>query len=246
MEMKSFIKIHFDKPVMKLSIIIPVYNEEKTILEILERVEKVDLGDIEKEIVLVDDFSKDRSREILKGLSEKYKVLFHEVNKGKGAAIKTGLGSVTGDYVIIQDADLEYDPEDYKGLIKILTEKNASVVYGSRFLGVTLKSLDYAHPLHYFGNKFLTLFTNVLYGTKVTDMETCYKLVKADVIKGIPLRARRFDFEPEITSKLLKRGHKIVEVPISYNSRSFDEGKKITWKDGVKAVGYLLRYRFFD
>jgi glycosyltransferase involved in cell wall biosynthesis len=198
---------------------------------------------IEKEIILVDDFSKDGTREMLKDLSkDNVSVVFHDVNKGKGASIRTGIQYVTGDVVIIQDADLEYDPNEYLRLIEPIKNGSADVVYGSRFAGKTEKMT----LSHWLGNKVLTVATNVLYGTKLTDMETCYKMVRAPLIKSLKLRANRFDFEPEITAKLLKSGKRIIEIPISYQGRDWCEGKKITWKDGFAALWSLLKYRFID
>ena len=225
---------------MKLSVIIPVYNEKNTLEQILEKVLAVPL---EKEVILVDDFSKDGSREILKNIRKSGVVtVFHEVNKGKGAAIRTGLQYVTGDVVIIQDADLEYDPNEYLKLIEPIQSGTADVVYGSRFSGKTEK-MSFAH---FVGNKALTITTNILYGTKLTDMETCYKMVKAPIFKSLKLRANRFDFEPEITAKLLKSGKRILELPISYEGRHWTEGKKITWRDGITALWSLIKYRFVD
>jgi len=225
---------------MKLSIIIPVFNEEKTIVDVFNRVKKVKIG-MDKEIIIVDDCSKDNTKEELKKIKDA-KIFFHDVNQGKGAAIRTGLQHVTGDVVMIQDADLEYDINEYPKLLDPIKNNEADVVYGSRFMG----KYKPKYWTYYMGNKFLTLLTNLLYGSSITDMETCYKVMKADIIKGIKLRARRFDFEPEITAKLMKKRIRILEVPISYECRDFDEGKKISWKDGVKAIYYLMRYRLFD
>lgn len=228
---------------MKLSIIISVYNEKGTISEILDRVRGVDMGNIEKEIIIVDDFSNDGSREVLKGEEEKgVIVLYHERNRGKGAAIRTALEHITGDFVIIQDADLEYDPEDYMKLIGPILKGRADVVYGSRFTGERKNMLFW----HWIGNRFLTLITNILYNTTLSDMETCYKLFKAEIIKGLRIRSDRFNFEPEITAKIMKKGIRIYEVPISYTGREFNEGKKITWKDGFSALWTLVKYRFVD
>ncbi|MBI5453480.1 MAG: glycosyltransferase family 2 protein [Deltaproteobacteria bacterium] len=224
----------------KLSVIIPVYNEKETIRDILDRVKAVD---IEKEIILVDDFSTDGSREILQGLAEKgEKVFFHERNMGKGAALRTGFAHVTGDYCIVQDADLEYDPEDYHRLIAPVLKGKAVVVYGSRFTGEHRNMFFH----HWVGNKFLTLVTNMLYNTTISDMETCYKLFRSDIIKSVNIKSNRFNFEPEITAKVLKKGFRIYEVPISYAGREFSEGKKITWRDGFSALWTLLKYRFVD
>ena len=231
---------------MNLTIIIPVYNEEKTLEEIINKVQKVDLGVIKKEIIIVDDASKDNTLRIIKKLSKKYKNIkfySHNVNKGKGAAIRTGLKYFTGNILVIQDGDLEYNPEDFKRLIKPILDKKTKVVYGSRFLG-GIKG--YIIPLHNLGNKILTLITQLLYFRKITDMETCYKMMSRDVINSLNLKAKRFDFEPEITAKIIKKGYKIIEIPIIYNSRSFKEGKKITLIDGFKALYVLLKYRFFN
>ena len=221
-----------------LSIIIPVYNEEKTISEILKRVEAVDLGDIKKEIIIVDDFSTDGSRKIIGKLKNKYKIIFHDKNMGKGAAVRNGIKEARGDFVLIQDADLEYDPEEYIKLLNPILEKKADVVYGSRLLGQNKTS----HFFYYFGNKFVTFATNLLFNSSLTDMETCYKMFRRDVIKNLSLTANRFDIEPEITAKVLKK-YKIIEVPISYSGRSFKDGKKISWKDGIMAVYTLVKYR---
>lgn len=231
---------------MKLSIIIPAYNEENNILEILDRVKKAKLDNITKEIIIVDDFSIDNTKKILSELKDSsIKIFFHQQNQGKGAAIRTGLKHATGEIILIQDADLEYNPEEYLILLKPILENQAKVVYGSRMETIK-KNMSKMYKLHYFGNVLLTLTTNILYGAKITDMETGYKVFRKEVIDNINLRARRFDFEPEITAKILKKGYKIVEIPIGFTARKFEEGKKITWRDGVKALFYLLRYRFFD
>lgn len=228
------------KPDIKLSIIIPVYNEKPTLLKLLQKVERLP---VDKELILVDDGSTDGSREILAGiLPERAKVAMHETNLGKGAAIKTGLPLVTGDIVTIQDADLEYDPEDLLKLLKPILDGKADVVYGSRFTGERRNMFFW----HWVGNRFLTLVTNILYDSTLSDMETCYKMFRADIIKGIDLKSRRFEFEVEITAKMLKRRHRIYEVPISYAGREFDEGKKITWRDGMTALFNLFRYRLTD
>jgi glycosyltransferase involved in cell wall biosynthesis len=225
---------------MKLSVIIPVYNEKDTLEMIVDKVLAVP---IEKEIILIDDCSKDGSRELLKNMKkDNVTTVFHEVNKGKGAAIRTGIQYVTGDVVVIQDADLEYDPNEFIKLIEPIKSGKADVVYGSRFSGST-KKMSFSHWL---GNKVLTITMNLLYGTKLTDMETCYKMVKSPIIRSFKLRANRFDFEPEITAKLLKSGKRIIEVPITYEGRSWSEGKKITWKDGIAALYSIIKFRFVD
>lgn len=229
---------------MKVSVIIPVYNERQTVAECVRNVLAVEIAD---EILLVDDGSTDGTRELypeLETLDPAIRVILHEQNRGKGAAVRTGFAAAAGDIFLIQDADLEYDPRDYPSLIRPIAEGKTTVVYGSRFRGGPSKTMFFLHML---GNKFLTLVTNILYDTILTDMETCYKVFRADVVKDIPLRARGFEFEPEITAKLLKRGHRIYEVPISYNGREFDEGKKIRpWRDGSLALWSLIKYRFVD
>ena len=229
---------------MKLSVIIPVYNEEKSILKVIDKVKKTKLRGIAKEIIIVDDFSSDGTRRILEKLSG-LKVFFHQKNMGKGSAIRTALKHATGDIVLIQDADLEYDPKEYGKLLKPIMESKAKVVYGTRLAAIR-NNLENMYKLHYLGNMLLTLMTNLLYGTKISDMETGYKVFRKEVVDGMKLKAKRFDFEPEITSKILKRGYKITEVPIGFVGRKFNEGKKITWKDGVKALYYLIKYRFVD
>lgn len=223
---------------MKLSVIVPVYNERGTIATILETLKKVS---VDKEIIVVDDGSTDGTRGILAGLDGRdgIRVVFHEKNCGKGRAVRTGIGMAAGDAVIIQDADLEYNPMDYKILLDALSKTQADVVYGSRFLS----GRKVTSAWHRLVNYTLTTLTNILFGSKLTDMETCYKLFKRPIIRDLRLESEGFEVEVELTAKLLKRGAKIVEVPISYNGRSYHEGKKIGWQDGFKAVFYLFCYR---
>jgi len=226
---------------MRLSIIIPVYNEKKTIKDLIE---KISLIDIPKEIIIVDDYSSDGTREILAEIeSDEVKVFYHERNMGKGAAVRSALKHVAGDIVIIQDADLEYDPRDYPALMKPIVEGRADVVYGSRFLGGPHRVLFF---WHYVGNRIITTFSNMLSNLNLTDMETGYKAFKREVIQGLNLKANRFGFEPEVTMKLAKAKYRIYEVPISYWGRDYSEGKKITWKDGIAALFHIIRFRFFD
>lgn len=226
----------------KITILIPVFNEIKTLHLILKKVENINFYGLEKEIILIDDFSTDGTRELYKDL--KYKVLYHDKNLGKGAAIRTGLKEASGDIITIQDADLEYNPEDLRPLVKLVMDGDADIAYGSRFLKVE-KSKNFMFT-HFLGNKLLTMMTNLLYKTNLTDMETCYKVFNTKFIKDIKINANRFDFEPEITAKLLKKGARLKELPITYSARSFEEGKKISWKDGFSAILTLLRYRFKD
>jgi len=228
---------------MKLSIIIPVYNEKNTILEIIKKVENANLPqELKKEIIIVDDRSTDGTRKILKEIEWKYKIIFHEKNKGKGAAIKSALKEVTGDIVIIQDADLEYNPQDYIKLLDPILNREANVVYGSRFLNK--HNPRYIHL--YLGNKFLSLIFSLMFMQKISDMETCYKVLSREIINKIKIKSNRFNFEPEITAKIIKLGYKIKEVHISYQSRSFKEGKKINWQDGISAIYALIKYKFFN
>jgi glycosyltransferase involved in cell wall biosynthesis len=229
-----------------LSILMPAYNEAPTIREIIRRVESVDLGNVHKEIIIVDDGSEDGTRDVLKELNQtsRHKIYFHSQNMGKGAALRTALTYATGDIIIIQDADLEYDPTEYAELIKPILEGRADVVYGSRLSGGKVaRAFNF---WHFVGNKTLTFMTNLLYNSILSDMETCYKVFRADVIKNIQIKSNRFDFEPEITAKVLKRKYKVYEMPISYYGRDISEGKKITWKDGVAAVWALIKYRLVD
>jgi glycosyltransferase involved in cell wall biosynthesis len=228
----------------KLSVIVPVFNERNTLVEIVRRMRSVELPEgIETEIVVVDDGSTDGTRDVLRQLGDStLRVVTHHNNKGKGAAVRTGFEHASGDYVLIQDADLEYDPDDWPRLVNPVLRGRARVVYGSRFTGERRNMLF----LHWVGNRFLSLATNVLYNTTLSDMETCYKLIDRSLLEDIELRSERFDIEPEITAKLLKRGIRIYEVPISYTGREFDEGKKITWRDGLTALFTLIKYRFRD
>lgn len=228
----------------KISIVVPVFNEINTLDQILQKIEDTDFCGLEKEIILVDDKSTDGSREKLKDLENKYKVFYHEYNQGKGAAIRTAMANITGDIMVIQDADLEYDPKDYKELIELIIDNKADVVYGSRLTGAKpSRSFMFTHWL---GNKVLTLTTNILYGATLTDMETCYKAFRTTFLDGIEIKSDRFDFEPEITAKVLKRRARLYELPISYYGREYSEGKKITWKDGIHALVALLKFRFTD
>jgi dolichol-phosphate mannosyltransferase len=229
---------------MKLSIVIPAYNEKNTILKIVERVKQVNLGKIEKEIILVDDASRDGTTDIIKKIKDnKIKKVFHEKNQGKGAAVRDGIKAATGEIVIIQDADLEYNPDEYNIVIKPILDKKAEVVYGSRALN---KNNRYSYISFMIGGKIVTFFTNLLFFSHLTDEPTCYKTFKSDVIKKINITGNRFEWEPEVTAKILKKGIKIVEVPISYNPRDKKHGKKINWRDGLVAIWTLFKYRFSD
>jgi glycosyltransferase involved in cell wall biosynthesis len=227
---------------MKLSIIIPIYNEEKTIQEIIRRVQATGLAD---EILAIDDGSIDGSRELLESISKegKVKVFFHEHNQGKGKAVRTGIQNASGDLILIQDADLEYDPREYPNLLKPIQEGIADVVYGSRFLGAGRRPVLFWNMV---ANKILTLVTNVLYNNILTDMETGYKMFRRQVVQDMPLHAHRFEFEPEFTAKILKRKVRLYEVPIEFNPRDYSEGKKIKMKDAFIAMWTLIKYRFVD
>jgi glycosyltransferase involved in cell wall biosynthesis len=224
-----------------LSVVMPCYNERDTIEEIVGRVLA---QPVRVELIVVDDGSKDGTREILTGLHQRhgFKLIFQEKNQGKGAALRRGFQEVTGDLVVIQDADLEYSPEEYPELIELICQGRADVVYGSRFIGrhrVFMFS-------HYLGNVFLTFVTNVLYNTMLSDMETCYKVMRTEVLRSMTLKSDSFGIEPELTAKIFKRGYRVYEVPITYDGRNYDEGKKITWRDGFVALWVLLKYRFTE
>ena len=227
---------------MKLSVIIPIYNEKDTLEEIISRVLATGIPD---ELVLIDDGSIDGTVDIVKKFEGKegFKVRMLQKNQGKGAAVRSGLNIATGDVFLIQDADLEYDPRDYPALLKPIEEGLADVVYGSRFLGGSRRVAMFWHMV---ANKLLTLFTNILYNTILTDMETGYKVFKREVVKDMPLHAKRFEFEPEFTAKILKRDYRIFEVPITFNPRDYEEGKKIGLKDAFEAIWALIKYRFVD
>ena len=224
-----------------LSVVMPAYNERDTIEEIIRRVLAVPLR---IELVVVDDRSTDGTRDILQTLASalSFKLLLQPLNRGKGAALVRGFAEVTGDIVVIQDADLEYSPEEYPELIDLICTGRADVVYGSRFIGRHRVFLF----AHFLGNRLLTGLTNVLYNTMLTDMETCFKAMRIDVLRSMTLRSERFGIEPELTAKIFKRGYRVYEVPITYDGRGYDEGKKITWKDGIVAVWTLLKYRFTE
>ncbi|MBW2992608.1 glycosyltransferase family 2 protein [Candidatus Woesearchaeota archaeon] len=241
---------------MKLSIIIPAYNEEATIRQLMMLVLKVNLKEynIDKEIIVVDDGSKDKTADIVKCFKG-VRFIRHKKNKGKGAAVKTGISSSTGDIIIIQDADLEYEPNEYYRCIKPIIDGKAKVVYGSRFLDVEQRKKNMlflknkhkrAYSLAYLGGRLLTIIANILYNANITDEATCYKTFDARFIKSIKIESNGFEWEPEVLAKIRKRGEKIIEVPISYYPRTFEEGKKINWKDGVKAAWVLLKYKFTD
>jgi len=227
---------------MKLTIIIPVYNEVKTIQEIIQRVQATGLAD---EILAIDDGSTDGSRAILENLSKegKVKVIYHDHNQGKGKAVRTGIQNASGDLILIQDADLEYDPREYPNLLRPIQEGIADVVYGSRFLGAGRRPVLFWNMV---ANKILTLVTNILYNNILTDMETGYKLFRRQLVQDIPLHAHGFEFEPEFTAKILKRKARLYEVPISFNPRDYSEGKKIKMRDAFIAIWTLFKYRFVD
>lgn len=228
---------------MKLSIVIPVYNEKDTIRQILKRLDDLDLG-MEKEIVIVDDFSSDGTRDIIKEFEEKHKVIYQEKNGGKGSALRKGFKHISGDVVVVQDADLEYDPGDLKLLLEKIKEPGTSVVYGSRRKDKNYFQARKSGHIFAIGGIFITWLTNLLYGTKLTDAPTCYKMFKSDLLKNIELECERFEFCPEVNAKIAKMEVEIKEVPISYFPRHKSEGKKINWKDGVETIWVLLKYKF--
>jgi glycosyltransferase involved in cell wall biosynthesis len=244
------------KSQVTLSVLVPAYNESKTIKKLLGIVKKVDLKSkgIKKEIIVIDDGSKDNTVNIVNKI-EGVKLIRHKKNKGKGAAIRTGIKNATGNIIIIQDADLEYDPNDYYKLIKPIIDGKTKVVYGSRILYSKQKELNkqflkgkhtQAYSVFYLGGRILTLLSNVLYNAKITDEATCYKVFDANVIKSIPFKGNKFEWEPEITAKLCKRGYKIMELPTPYHPRSFEQGKKIKFRDGIQAVWTLIKYKFVN
>ena len=253
-----------------LSIVIPIYNEVASLKELLQQVANIEIG-MKKELILVDDFSTDGTRDILREIENiqensddisryltttempinententdeiSVKIFYHDVNKGKGATLRTGFQHITGEITLIQDADLEYDPKDYPQLLQPILNGEADVVYGSRFMGGKQTGLMRS----YLANQFLTTLANIVNGTKLTDMETCYKVMRTSILREISLYSDRFGFEPEITAKLAKRKCKIVEVPISYRGRDYHEGKTVSWKDGIAAIFHILRFRFFS
>lgn len=232
----------YNDAAMKLSVVVPVYNEAGNIKEILKRIVATKLA---TEILVVDDGSQDGTRDLLRRMDGKnrIRVILHPENQGKGAAVRTGIQSATGDVILIQDADLEYNPHDYPVLLQPIREDIADVVYGSRFLGGPRRAVMFWHAV---ANQLLTLMTNVLYNAILSDMETGYKVFRREVVTGMTLRANRFDFEPEFTAKVLKRGHRIYEVPISFNPRDYSEGKKIGLQDAFVAVWTLMKYKFVD
>ncbi len=223
-----------------LSVIVPVFNERPTVAEVIRRIRTVQLP-VAIEVIVVDDGSTDGTDKVLAAVGDStIRVITHQQNRGKGAAIRTGMEAVRGDLVLVQDADLEYDPEDWSKLLDPILRGKSQVVYGSRFTGERRNMM----PLHWIGNRFLNLVTNILYSSTLSDMETCYKLFDRRVLEGLTIESNRFEFEPEITAKVLRRGYRIYEVPISYAGREISEGKKITWRDGLGAVKALVKFRF--
>jgi len=229
---------------MKLSIIIPVYNEKNTIQELLKKVESADIGNVEKEIIIIEDHSTDGSHELLAGLKDKYKIIYHDKNYGKGRALRTGFAAAKGDVIVVQDADLEYNPDDFKAMLAEMSKTGGQVVYGSRRLQHSYFKSRHSGHIFALGGIFLTWLCNFLYDIEITDESTCYKMFKTDLLKSFDLKCERFEFCPEITAKIAKRGIKIHEVPINYSPRHKGEGKKINWPDGLEAIWTLLKYRF--
>jgi len=225
---------------MKLSIVIPIYNEKGTLLELLQKVEEADTLSLEKEIILVDDGSTDGVREILKGLENKYLVIYHQKNQGKGAALRSGFQKTTGDFILVQDADLEYSPENYPQLLQPLLENKVDIVYGSR----NLKKNPTSYLRYAFGGRFINWLYNIFYGSNLTDVSTCYKLFKAPFIKSFELKGNGFDFDVEVTTQALKKKYQILEVPIDYAPRTIEQGKKVKPRDGLIIVWQMLKYKF--
>ncbi len=240
---------------MKLSVIIPAYNESSTIKELISKVKEVDLSSmgVDKEIIVINDCSKDNTQQIVEKIKG-VKLLNHKSNKGKGGAVKTGIRAASGDIIIIQDADLEYDPNEYSLVINPIVEGKAKVVYGSRFLSkrqrnrntAFLETHSGAYGSAYLGGRVITFWTNILFNTRITDEPTCYKCFRADIIKNIKIKGNKFDWEPEVTAKIAKKGIRIFEVPISYFPRTFEQGKHINWKDGIHALWTLVKYRIIS
>ncbi len=233
----------------KLSILVPVYNEERTVAKVLDEVLKTDVKGVQKEIIVVNDGSTDSTKNVLAKYGKKkvkgLKIIHHKINRGKGAAIRTAISHASGNILLIQDADLEYNPKEYTKLLEPIFDGEAKVVYGSRIKAIE-KNLGRMYITHYLGNKILSLATSILFGQWISDMETGYKVFKKEVVKGLQFRSKRFDIEPEITAKIIRRGYKIREVPIGFEGRTFKDGKKITWRDGVVALLTLIKYRFVD
>ena len=230
--------------VKKLSVVMPVFNESKTVEKIIKKLEKSDIGAVEKELIIVDDGSTDGTREILEKFERKYKIIFHETNKGKGSALRTGFEFCTGDVVVVQDADLEYEPSDFKIMLDKMRTEGTRVVYGSRRLSG--EKIEHGGWLFFWGGSFLNLMTDILYGLKITDEATCYKMIERKLLMSLNLKCKRFEFCPEVTAKLAKIGEVIEEVPISYRGRKKNEGKKIKLRDGVEAIWTLIKYRLVE